>query len=701
MALIGTIRKNSWLLFVMIGLALAAFLIMDMVGQGSQMSMGNMTIGKINGEELDYRQFMAHEEAVYAGGGSDMYSRRNFLWNYYLNKALFDAEAQANGIQVGREELLNLEFGNNLSPVIQQRFSNPQTGQVDFEQLNGIRQQIQSGAMPEETRQFWAWQEKEIITDRKQQKVQNLVAQSFYTPSWLVNRLMEDQNSTSNVAYVKIPFNKAEGEEPQVTDAQIMDYMKEHRGTYYNEEETKELEYLVLTVSPTAQDSAEVWQRVQELKVDFAATSNDTTFIQSHEGTFLSAFQYKEDLPAVIADSAFMKPIGSLIGPYQVGNSVSVSKIINRMVVPDSVRSRHILFTANTQQEMISGYQRADSLKTLIETGVATFDSLARAYGQDASAPQGGELGYAAQGQMVPSFNNLLFYQSEVGKLYTVATQFGIHLVEVLDKKYLTNKEGVQLATVQENFVPSQRTQDSLYAVAQELVTEARTLDDLRQELVDLPQYRLQSAEPVQKNDYMFGSFGGGSVSRDIIKWAFGNDTQDGDLSSVVYIYQHPALFYNEKYVIVGLDQTQPKGFPAPENVRLNIEQLVVDQLKGQQIVENISGTTLQAIADQYEVAVDTAFGVSFANDLVEGIGEEPALVAAVKNTPNNSLTAPIIGNTGVFVALPFSRQQVSTANYTTVRQNSVNQMAQQVSGALISSLKDKAEIVDNRSDFY
>src|SRR5690606_22078615 len=158
MALIGTIRKNSWLLFVMIGLALAAFLIMDMVGQGSQMSMGNMTIGKINGEELDYRQFMAHEEAVYAGGGSDMYSRRNFLWNYYLNKALFDAEAQANGIQVGREELLNLEFGNNLSPVIQQRFSNPQTGQVDFEQLNGIRQQIQSGAMPEETRQFWAWQ---------------------------------------------------------------------------------------------------------------------------------------------------------------------------------------------------------------------------------------------------------------------------------------------------------------------------------------------------------------------------------------------------------------------------------------------------------------------------------------------------------------------------------------------------------------
>src|SRR5690606_27526591 len=211
MALIGTIRKNSWLLFVMIGLALAAFLVMDMVGQSSQMSMGSMTIGEINGEEVDYRQFMAHEEAVYAGGGSDLYSRRNFLWNYYLNKSLFDAEANANGVAVGREELLNLEFGNNLSPVIQQRFANPQTGQVDFQQLNNIRQQSQSGAMADETKHFWSWQEKEIITGRTQAKVQNLIAQAFYTPSWMVNRIMDDQNSTANVSYVKIPFNKADG----------------------------------------------------------------------------------------------------------------------------------------------------------------------------------------------------------------------------------------------------------------------------------------------------------------------------------------------------------------------------------------------------------------------------------------------------------------------------------------------------------
>ncbi len=701
MALIGTIRKNSWLLFVMIGLALAAFLIMDMVGQSSQMGLGNMTIGEINGEEVDYREFMAHEEAVYAGGGADLYSRRNFLWNYYLNKHLFDSEAQANGVKVGKEELLNLQFGNNISPVIQQRFANPQTGQIDFQQLNNIRQQIQSGAMPEETRRFWAWQEKEIITDRTQAKVQNIVAQAFHTPSWMVERLMNDQNTAANIAYVKIPFDKASNADLQVTSNQIMDYMKKNKSVYYNEEKSNILEYMVVTVEPTGQDSTEVMNQIRDLKTQFAQTDNDTTFIQNNEGTFLSAYQYKEDLPAIIADSAFSKPVGSLIGPYTVGGNVSVTKIINRQVIPDSVRSRHILFTAETQQDLIDGFRKADSLKAIIESGEISFDSLARAHSMGPSAPNGGELGYAAQGQMVQPFNDLIFYQAEVGELNTIATQFGVHLVEVLDKKYLTNEEGVQLATVSKRFVPSQRTQDSLYNVAQNIVSSSRTLDGLRETLVDYPQYRLQRAEPVQENDFLFANFGGGSVSRDIIRWSFANNTNEGDLSSVVYIYQNPQFFYNDKYVIVGLSESRPEGYPDPESVRLNVEQLVLDQLKGEQIANEITQTNLRAIADQYQVKVDTAFGVTFATDVIEGIGEEPALVAAIKHTTNNNVTPPVVGNTGVFVASPFSRQNISTSDFTTVQQNTASQMAQQVSGALISSLKEQAKIVDNRSEFY
>lgn len=701
MALIGTIRKNSWLLFVMIGVALAAFLVMDMVGSSSQYSAGNMVIGEINGQKVDYREFMAHEEAVYAGGGSDIYSRRNFLWNYYLNKTIFDHEADANGIAVGKEELLNLEFGSNLSPVIQQRFANPQTGQVDFQQLSNIQQQIQNGVMPEETKHFWAWQEREIITDRRQAKVQNLVAKSFYSPSWMVNRLMEDQNATTNIAYVKIPFIKAEGANVEVSDQQIMDYMKKNKVEFYNEEEGKVLEYMEINVEPTPLDSTEVMAGIRELKEQFAQTNNDTTFIQAHEGSFQSAYQFKEALPAIIADSAFSKPVGSLIGPYMQGSRVSVSKITNRKVIPDSVQSRHILFTAESQQQMIDGFRKADSLKTIIESGEIAFDSLARANSQGPSAPQGGELGYAAPGQMVKPFNDLIFYEAEVGELNIIATQFGVHLVEVQDRKYSSKKEGVQLATISEDFVPSQRTQDSLYNLAQSFISSARTLEELKQEIADKPAFRIQKADAVAKNDFMFATYGSGSVSRDIVRWAFDSNTKTGDVSSVVYIYQNPQLFYNDRYVIVGLSESLSEGYPNPESVRLSVEQIIMDQLKGKQVAENIKGKTLDAVAEEYGVKVDTAFGVTFFTDLVQGVGEEPALVAAVKNTTVDKVTNPIVGNTGVFVARPFSRQQSSTADYSSVRTNSVTQMAQQVGNALILSLKEDAEIEDNRSDFY
>src|SRR5690606_7377642 len=182
-----------------------------------------------------------------------------------------------------------------------------------------------------------------------QAKLQNLVAQAFYTPSWMVDRLMSDQNTAANISYVKIPFNKATLTDVEVSGKQIMDYMKENKSRYYTEEENKILEYMVITVQPTAQDSVEIMNQIRDLKAQFAATDNDTTFVLNNEGTFQTAYQYRETLPAIIADSAYTKPKGSIIGPYTLGNNVSIAKIIDRKIIPDSVRSRHILFMAQTQ----------------------------------------------------------------------------------------------------------------------------------------------------------------------------------------------------------------------------------------------------------------------------------------------------------------------------------------------------------------
>ena len=84
MALIGTIRKNSWLLIVVIGLALAAFVIMDMTSAGNQGgAVTSLTLGEIEGKTVDWNEFQTAEQLVYGNSGAqDVFNRRSLLWNY-------------------------------------------------------------------------------------------------------------------------------------------------------------------------------------------------------------------------------------------------------------------------------------------------------------------------------------------------------------------------------------------------------------------------------------------------------------------------------------------------------------------------------------------------------------------------------------------------------------------------------------------
>ena len=147
MALIGKIRKHMWLVVVLLALALAGFIIMDMTNGNNGSGMGSKTtIGKVAGEKIDYMDFQRAEEALYSGSG-DVYGRRNSLWSYFVENAIINKISDATGIGVGADELNELEFGTNLSPLIQSFYRDPQTGQVNREQLNEIKKAIDEGTV--------------------------------------------------------------------------------------------------------------------------------------------------------------------------------------------------------------------------------------------------------------------------------------------------------------------------------------------------------------------------------------------------------------------------------------------------------------------------------------------------------------------------------------------------------------------------
>ncbi len=89
------------------------------------------------------------------------------------------------------------------------------------------------------------------------------------------------------------------------------------------------------------------------------------------------------------------------------------------------VRAAHIL---------VKGEGKAKELLDRIKAG-ERFEELAKKYSECPSGKRGGDLGWFGRGRMVREFENTAF-NGERGKVVgPVKTQFGCHLIKVIDKK--------------------------------------------------------------------------------------------------------------------------------------------------------------------------------------------------------------------------------------------------------------------------
>jgi len=103
----------------------------------------------------------------------------------------------------------------------------------------------------------------------------------------------------------------------------------------------------------------------------------------------------------------------------------------------DSVRARHIILLASpadTDKDKAERQLLLESIRTRVTKG-EKFERLAKMYSQDGTADRGGDLGFFARGQMVKEFEDVVFSLKK-GELSPVfQTQFGLHLVQCMDKK--------------------------------------------------------------------------------------------------------------------------------------------------------------------------------------------------------------------------------------------------------------------------
>jgi peptidyl-prolyl cis-trans isomerase D len=725
MALISEIRKKKWLLVGTLASALFLFIAMLMFDNTNQSLFGGSQtlLGEINGRKLDYREFSQVHEMLYRNVGSDGFSDRTSLWNFYVDEAIVEKEAEALGLGVSKTELLELQFGEDrtrLSPIISSRYVSQTTQQLDREQLNQLKDIITGGKVDQmiadnqlipDFKYRWAHQEKEVIKDRLQTKITNMVAKAMYTPTWMAEMVSAAQNEVIDFQYVQVPFDEIQNSEVTLSDDDYKAYFNENKNQFKQNEETRKVEYVVFNVLPTAKDSADIRQRIADLVAPFASAEDDSLFVENNQGIIDAAYFKKDALSAAIADTIFTMPSGTVYGPYVDGNTFKAVKLLDKKVIPDSVKARHILLRAEDQAGAIAANKTIDSLKTLVETGAASFDSLAARFSQDQSnAAKGGDLGFFGPNMMVKPFNDVAFYEAEVGKVYKVFTQFGIHLLQVTDKKFGSSTEpSVKVAYVSQEIIPSQETQDAVRERALQMEEQAKNLEDLRKAAAS-QNLSTETSPPMKRNDFSVGSLGAGQGSRELIRWAFGADPnveepEVGDLSPEVYSFQNQGEFFVSKYVVAGLKGVRSAGLPSSfAEVKEEIEPQVINRKKAEIIKGKVAGKTdLASIAGSFATQVDTATSVSFASAFIQKAGSsEPVVVAKAFKMDLNQVSEPIVGNTGVFIVKPTNKPPVAAGgDIAQVRQSSQATSRTMARARLIQSLRASADIEDNRSKFF
>lgn len=191
----------------------------------------------------------------------------------------------------------------------------------------------------------------------------------------------------------------------------------------------------------------------------------------------------KKSFHLLIADEV---KIGATVEASEAELRTAYSQNLDRFRSPEQVKVRHILIkTDDKPKEEIPKLEAKanDILKQL--RGGADFAALAKQYSDDpGSKDKGGVYEGVVRGQMVPAFEQAAFNRkpNELGDL--VKTEYGLHIVEVLEKQPAKVKPFEEVKAE----LATERKKEAVFTKMQQAIEQARA------ELVKSPQNAAQIA---------------------------------------------------------------------------------------------------------------------------------------------------------------------------------------------------------------
>jgi len=696
MALINTLRnKMGKVLVAVIGIAILSFVLADLLGPNSTLFGGNdNTVGEIAGETVNLQDFQAlveQQESNYVmnfnrqPGEREKQTIRNQAWELLIARHAFGKQYEEVGIEVTGDEVWDMMQGKNISPTIQQSFTNPETGQFDREVFINFMQQLPNAA-PEQ-RYRWEVFKKDLKPGRERIKFENLLVKSVYVTSAEAQREYSAQNDVAEIKYLYVPYYAVSDSAVNVSENQLKDYYAENKEKY-KVENSRDLKYVSFPIIASSEDSAFVKQELLDLREEFKSVEDDSVFAGVNTDALNYYGKYQAaNLPRPLMANVSNLTKGDVRGPYLDGPNYKLHKVSD--IYEDTVeyaKASHILFSGEDEETK----QQAEDVLQQIKDG-ANFSAMARQYGSDGTANRGGDLGWFKTGDMVDEFQEAVFNTDEAGLLdELVKTEYGYHIIRVDEPK--TNTV-YKVATIEREILPGDETINQAFRKADLYASKIDNLSSF-ESVAKEDSLNITPVSGLKKNDRRVGTLGD---ARQVVQWLF-RDASVGDVSEVFEL--------DEEYVVAVMTKETEEGYKGLDQVRDEVSAKVKNQLKGDIIIEKLGSLegTLDEKATSYgsDATVYTNSELKLSTNSLQGVGFDPEAVGKAFALESSETSSPFKAENGVLV---IEMQNKTTApeigDYSIYKQQVSQNIQNRVGFSIGEAIKENASIEDKRYKFY
>ena len=702
MAVLGNLRKNSFVLIAVIGMALFAFVIAGVFdGSGFQ---SQEPIGIVNGEELSVTDFRNQIDVLKKSYNFNDLQALTTAWDESVRSKLLSQQIDELGIGSSRD---HLEFFLSQSPSFNsdERFLND-AGIFDVNKFSNFIAELKE-INPQSYSQ-WSLQEEQFNKQIKFNSYFNLVTSGFNSTFFEGKNQYLKSNNIADISFVKIPYSTVNDSLISVSSSEIRSYIKDNPADF-DQKSVRSFDYVIFNESPSVKDETDLRNKINSLLNEreeynqvsklnevipgFLTTSNLDFFLSENSDVpYDSIYRPKGYFSSSHAQMIFNLENNNTYGPYVDGDFLKISKMLDKKR-NGNVRASHILIAYNGSQGSNPQITRtkneakneANRILKLARSNPDNFSSYAIDFSDGPSKSNGGDLGFFQEGNMVKPFNDFVF-NNRVGRIGLVETDFGYHVIKIVAKE-----DVVLVGTLALKNIPSERTSDSIFNIASKFEIELSNIGDFNQTAESFD-FEVKSLNNIGVLDHDLPNM---ENQRRLVQWLFNEETEVDDFKRFD--------LSRGGYVIAKLTDKAEEGLMKPELASITVLPILKNKKKAKIIIsDNKKFKNLEDLASNNNLEILNVSALNQVTPIVAQAGFEPKVIGKAFGLEINSISDLFEGETGVYmIKLNSIKSADELESYTPFENQLTNKFRSNIDFSIVQSLKKSADISDNRNDYY